>query len=286
MWLNRRIHRIVLCGAIVSCAGPSDNAGIRVARVGDNVLYLSEVEAFVPEETSYADSILIAEDFVRKWIERQLLIKKAEENLTPEQLNVSEEITEYRNSLIIYKYKNQMVAQKMDTTVRDMEIEAYYAQHASNFKLRNSIVKAAFAKFPEEMADPELLRLYCRNQSDENFRDLKEYCLQYANTYEFFNDTWVDFSLVIRNLPDFTEDQESFLIENKYLETTDEAFFYLVCIRDYRLSGETAPVEYVREQIKSVILNRRKMEFLKKIEKDIYSEGLQSHKFNIYDIKQ
>jgi len=286
MLQSNRIHIIFLCWAVVACTGQSDDSDIRVARVGDKMLYLSEVEEFVPEEISHSDSILIAEDFVRKWIERELLIKKAEENLTPEQLDVSEEIANYRNSLIIYKYKNQMVAQKMDTTVRDVEIEEYYTQHAENFNLTHNIVKAAFVKIPEEVADPELLKLYCTNSSDEDFRDLKEYSLQYAKSFDTFNDTWVDFSRVVRNLPDVPEDQEEFLTGNKILETRDTAFYYLVCIRNYKLAGEPAPVEYVREQIKDLILNRRKLEFLKKIERDIYTEGLRSHKFNIYDSKK
>lgn len=286
MLQSNRFHMILLCGFVVACTGPSEDSEIRVARVGDKVLYLSEVEEYVPEETSPSDSILIAEDFVRKWIERELLIKKAEENLTPEQLDVSEEIADYRNSLIVYKYKNQMVAQKMDTTVRETEIEEYYINHKENFTLTHNIVKAAFVKIPEEVADPELLKLYCRNHSDEDFRDLKEYSLQYAKSFDTFNDTWVDFSRIIRNLPDIPEDQERFLTGNTFLETRDTVFYYLVCIRDYKLSGQSAPVEYVREQIKSLILNRRKLEFLKKIERDIYTEGLRTHKFNIYNSKK
>jgi hypothetical protein len=286
MLQSNRIHILFLCGAVVACSGQSDDSEIRVARVGDNMLYLSEIEEFVPEGISYSDSILIAEDFVRKWIERELLIKKAEENLTPEQLDVSEEIADYRNSLIIYKYKNQMVAQKMDTIVRDAEIEEYYSQHAENFHLTHTIVKAAFVKIPEEVADPELLKLYCMNSSDEDFRDLKEYSLQYAKSFDTFNDTWVDFRRVIINLPDLPEDPEKFLTGNKILEIRDSAFYYVVCIRDYKLAGEPAPVEYLKGQIKGLILNRRKMEFLKKIEQDIYTEGLRSHKFNIYDRKK
>ncbi|MBN1820173.1 MAG: hypothetical protein JXR31_14395 [Prolixibacteraceae bacterium] len=264
----------------------TEEKGKALARVSDKYLYLSDLEDFIPDKINPSDSILMAEDYIKKWIQKELLIQKAEENLSNDQKNVSKELEEYRNSLIIYKYKNELVAQKMDTTVSDSEIKDYYNNNTGNFILNRNIVKGIYLKIPVEVANPEQLKLYCGNESDENFRDLKEYCLQYAKAFDSFNDLWIDFDYIINFIPTEITDQKRFLERNTMLEASDSDYYYMVCIRDYRLAGQTAPVDYVGGQIKNLILNRRKLTFLKNVEQDIYNEGIRNNKFNIYDVEK
>lgn len=283
---NKAWYIIFFIWFAFACSGNKDNADKRVARVGDKYLYLSEVEDFVPNGVSTSDSTLMAEDYIKKWIQKELLIKKAEENLTPAQKDVAKEIEEYRNSLIIYKYKNELLAQKMDTVVSAQAIEDYYNEHKETFILNRNIVRAVFLKVPVEVANPDQLKLYCENKTDENFQELKEYCLQYAKSFDTFNDSWVGFSLVLNNIPEQIENQDRFLARNSFLEKSDSVYYYLVCIRDYKLAGQPAPVEYVSDQIKNLLLNKRKQAFLKKIEQDIYNEGMRNNKFDIYDVEK
>ena len=77
-------------------------------------------------------------------------------------------------------------------------------------------------------------------------------------------------------------DEKQFLTRNKQIELKDSIYYYLVTIRDYKLQNELAPVEYVEYNIKNLILNRRKIEFLKKIEDNVYKEGVRQNKFEIY----
>jgi len=71
----------VILATFISCSQDKVNNGQRVARVGDKVLYLSDVDEYVPDGIGTSDSTLMAEDFIKKWIQKELLIKKAEENL-------------------------------------------------------------------------------------------------------------------------------------------------------------------------------------------------------------
>jgi len=275
----------VILATFISCSQDKVNNGQRVARVGDKVLYLSDVDEYVPDGIGTSDSTLMAEDFIKKWIQKELLIKKAEENLSGEQKNVSRELEDYRNSLIIYKYKKEMVRQKMDSVVTNNEIEDYYNQHSETFMLKDDIVKAVFVKVPLSIADPAQLKLFCGHNSDDSFSELREYCLQYAKSFDTFNNNWVGFSLVLRNVPEPVGDPQRFLVRNNLLEMRDADYYYLVCISDYRLAGNPAPVAHVSGQIKNLILNKRKLDFIKDIETDIYYEGLRNNKFNIYDIE-
>ncbi len=270
---------------INSCTKNDGPDTIQIAKVGDNILYASDVSNFIPKNVSGEDSVLMADDYIHKWIKNELIIKKAEENLTSEQKDVSKEIKEYRNSLIIYKYKRELMRQKMDTSITEMEIENYYNQNSNNFKLNKNIVKAIYVKIPTEVANPEQLKLYCSDFSEENLNELKQYCLQYAKAFDIFNDNWMYFDIVLNNIPVEIDDQERFLNRNQIIEKTESDYYYLVCINDYRLAGQEAPIAFISTQIKELIINNRKIEFLKKVEDDIYQEGIKNRKIKIYQFQ-
>jgi hypothetical protein len=225
------------------------------------------------------------DDYIRKWVKKELLIQKAEENLTPDQKNLAQEIENYRNSLIIYKYKNELIKQRMDTVVTDTQIEMYYQEHPDNFNLNHNIVKAIFIKVPNEVANPQQIKALCSDTSVEGLNELREYCLQYAKGFDIFADNWVDFEIVLKNIPQEITDPAQFLQRNKLIELTDADYYYLVSIQDYKLKNEIAPAEYVSENIRNLILNRRKIEFLKQMEENVYTEGVRKNKFKIYNGK-
>lgn len=253
-----------------------------IAQVGEKKLLQSEIAQIIPKNIEVEDSTLMANDYIRKWVKQELLIQKANENLTLEQKNLTKEIEEYRNSLIIYKYKNELMNQQMDTVVTKTQIEQYYNENPDNFKLNTNIVKAVFIKIPLQVANTKLIKELVDDDSDEGKNALREYSIQYAKSFDFFNDNWVDFEIVKNNIPGNITDDKQFLDRNNQIELKDSVFYYLVTIQDYKLKNELAPVEYVENNIKNLILNKRKIEFLKQVEENVYKEGVRQNKFKIY----
>ncbi|KAF0238161.1 MAG: hypothetical protein FD181_1369 [Prolixibacteraceae bacterium] len=277
---------IILAGVLLSnCIKPEISDDKVVAQVGEKKLFQSDINRIVPLEIEEQDSILMANDYIRKWVKHELLINKANENLTLEQKNLTKEIEEYRNSLIIYKYKNELMNQQMDTLVTNRQIEQYYNTNTDNFKLNDNIVKAIFIKIPRDVANPKLIKDLAGDNSEEGIDALREYCIQYAKGFDFFNNNWIDFEFVLRNIPGEITDEKQFLARNNQIELSDSVYYYLVSIQDYKLKNELAPVEYVGPNIKNLILNKRKIEFLKQIEENVYKEGIRNNKFKIYTEK-
>ena len=256
-----------------------------VAQVGEKKLFQSELIKIIPDEVKDQDSVQMAKDYIRKWVKQELLINKANENLTLEQKNLTKEIEEYRNSLIIYKYKNELMNQQMDTIVTQRQIEQYYNANPDNFKLNRNIVKAIFIKIPNDVANPKLLKELLDDTSNAGINALREYCIQYAKAFDFFNDNWVDFEIVKRNIPVEITDEGQFLDRNNQIELKDSIYYYLVSFHDYKLQNELAPIGYVENNIKNLILNKRKIEFLKQVEENVYKEGIRQNKFKIYNEK-
>jgi hypothetical protein len=253
-----------------------------LAQVGEKKLLQSEIAQIIPKNIELEDSTLMANDYIRKWVKQELLIQKANENLTLEQKNLTKEIEEYRNSLIIYKYKNELMNQQMDTVVTKTQIEQYYNENPDNFKLNTNIVKAVFIKIPLQVANTKLIKELVDDDSDEGKNALREYSIQYAKSFDFFNDNWVNFDVVKNNIPGNISDEKQFLDRNNQIELKDSIYYYLVTIQDYKLKNELAPVEYVENNIKNLILNKRKIEFLKQVEENVYKEGVRQNKFKIY----
>ena len=102
--------------------------------------------------------------------------------------------------------------QRMDTTVTDAQIEDYYNEpfRIISISARN-IVKAIYIKIPEEVANPAQLKDYVSNTIEEGLNELREYCLQYAKGFDIFMDNWVDFEMVVKNIPKEIDDPEQFL---------------------------------------------------------------------------
>ena len=277
---------IILTGLLfIKCSKQEVSDDKVVAQVGEKKLFQSEISRIIPSEIEEQDSVLMANDYIRKWVKQELLIKKANENLTLEQKNLTKEIEEYRNSLIIYKYKNELMNQQMDTLVTNRQIEQYYNANTDNFKLNSNIVKAIFIKIPKEVANPKLIKELADDNSAEGTNALREYCIQYAKSFDFFNNNWVDFEIVKKNIPGEINNENQYLARNNQIELNDSIYYYLVSIQDYKLKNELAPVEYVETNIKNLILNKRKIEFLKQIEENIYKEGIRQNKFIIYTEK-
>jgi hypothetical protein len=267
---------------IQSCNSSTTNNPV-LAEVGLKKLYTSNVIGVVPIGTTGEDSILLINEYIRKWIKNELMVQKAEENLTIDQANLTRELEEYRNSLIIYKYKNELMNQRMDTSITDNQIEVYYLNNEDNFNLSKSIVKAIFLKIPVEFANQRQLKEMCSDTSPEGLGAIRDYCIQYAKAFDIFIEKWVDFDVLLNNIPVEIENHEQFLARNNFIEMNDKEYYYFVSIHDYKVKNDIAPLEYVQGNIKSLIINNRKIEFLKQIEDNVYTEGIRRNKFKIHN---
>lgn len=281
-WL---IYGVVAVALFILGACSANTEEKVVAEVGANLLYQSEIAEIIPEGTSKQDSILLANDYITKWIKQKLLIQKADENLSADQKDVEKELEAYRNSLIIYKYKNELIKQRMDTVVTSIEIEKYYKNHSRDFNLTRNIVKAIFVKIPSDLAHPAQVKELVNDTSDEGIAELRDYCAQYAKKVNISVENWIDFQVLKNNLPVEVENAQEFLREPHLKEMNDSNYYYIVSIHDYKLINDLAPLEFVENNIKNLILNQRKISFLKNIEKNIYTEGIRKKKFKIYNRK-
>jgi hypothetical protein len=212
-----------------------------------------------------------------------LLFMKAEQNLTPEFKNEIElQLEETRANLVIYQYQRQMMLEKMDTSITEVEMEDYYSSNEKNFLLNSNIVKALFIKVPVETPGIDKIRLWARSIDQKDLQQLETYCYQFAEKFDDFNENWVTMDRLSVELPQEFVNQDDFLRRNTWFEVSDSSSVYMISFRDYRLRYTVAPFDYVENDIKSIILNNRRFQFLQSLENGIYNEAIKENTFKIY----
>jgi len=282
--MNRLLILLTLVIILSACnTGRNVSKRIAVAQVGKFILYYDEMPKLVQPGLNKTDSIALIQEYINKWAKRKLLLMKAEENLSPElKHELIQQIEETRSNLIIYQYQKQMILEKLDTVLTEAELESYYSENEKSFTLSSNIVKVLFVKLPLETPDPEKVKRLVRSNDQEDLQELESYCYQFAEKYEDYNEAWIPMDRISVELRTDIESEENFLKRNTYFETADSLSIYLISIRDYRLRSSIAPFDYVRDDIKRIIWNTRRLEFLQSLENGIYSEGLKENSFKIY----
>ena len=220
---------VIILVITAACADmKSSNSRTVVATAGERTLYLDQLPDLPGNALPEEDSISIVKNYIDRWIKRELLLHKAEANLSPEyQAEIDLKLEETRANLMIYQYEQQMMLQKMDTTVSMDEITAYYDKHNETLNLGNDIVKALFIKVPAEAPNNGRLGQWLKNGSQSDMQELEAYCYQFAVKYDDFGEGWVELNFLMRELPENVS-RISLLRNNSVVEASDDHFRYVV----------------------------------------------------------
>ena len=266
-----------------SCHKKAKQDKVPVAKVLDKYLYQSDIQHIFPLKITREDSISMAKSYISTWVKTQLILNKAEINLPPDQLDISQQIETYRSSLLIYKYEEQMLKEKLDTVVSDSEADDYFKQNAANFILEENLVKALYIKIPKKAPNIDKVKVWYKSDQREDIKKLDSYCYNYATKYDYFKDNWVFFSFIQSELPKRIENEDEYLKSNKYIEQEDNDFYYFVYIKDRNSKGAISPINFVHNKIKDIIINKRKVKFLTDLETKIYNDAQDHDNFVIYN---
>ena len=261
----------------------TEDERVPVARVNNAFLYHDELTGIVPAGTTKEDSTTRVEAYINGWIRKQLLIQEASRRIDINEAEVERKILDYRYSLIAYQYQNQYVKQNLDTIIKPVEIESYYKENIDNFILKQNIVKATFIKVPQNAPKVNRVKdlLYSRREKDID--ELKSFCLSFSVAYHLVDSTWMAFDELVKNSP-LAEipNKIQFLKQNPYYQTSDDTYLYFLKVAEYRISDNISPLEFVKDDIRNIILNKRKVELAQKLEDEVYNNAVSENEFEVY----
>lgn len=276
---------ILLLLVVVSCQNFKNKIKREtIARVNDNYLYKDDIKKIVPENTSTADSINIVNNYINNWATRQLFIDQAKLNLTEEELASFDDLVEnYKSTLYINAYKNAVINKSINMEITEQDLLSYYDQNLKNFNLNEELVKIRYLHLPPEYDNIVATKRHLNRFNEEDIEELEGNEIEYL-AYSLNDSTWVKLDQVMGKIPILKKQDKTKLLKNgKYMQLRDSTGVYMVKIEDVLRRNEIAPLEYIKPTIRQIILNKRKLELIKKIEKDITRDAVENKQFEVYD---
>lgn len=254
-----------------------------IARVGDSYLYKDEIKDLIPAGTSKEDSLMIIKNYIDNWATQKLLVKAADVNLNDDKkANFDVLVRQYKNDLYTKSYIEEIVKTRVDTVFTETELKEYYKANKENFRTNGTLVQLRYVNLPKDHPKFGTIK--------SKFLDFRKSDRKFWNTYQVqfknsaLNDSvWVDLNEVYRKLPFINpENRDKYISEGISFEKQDSANVYLVKIKNIINKNEISPFEYLKPTLQQVILNRRKLELIKKFEKEITDDAIKNNKYEIY----
>lgn len=255
-----------------------------IARVNENYLYKEDIQNLVGENVSPEDSVLIVSNFVTRWATQQLLIDKARYNLSEQQQQEFDElVNNYKNELYTKAYADALVSKQLDTSFIQDEIQNYYEEHLENFRLNEDLVKLRFINIDKNSLDFQDIKKKFIRFNEQDKIDLDRTALQFK-AFSFIDSVWVSTRSVYDKVGPLNDGNKAQLLKkSNFLQLEDSLEVYLVYVNDVLLRNDQAPLEYATSTIKQVILNKRKADLVKELEKNITRDAIENEQFEIYN---
>lgn len=254
-----------------------------IARVEDSYLFIEELKDLVPPGTSKQDSTNIVRNYIDRWASQKLLIHAAEINISNKKKESFDHlIKQYKIDLYTKAYIEDVVKSTVDTVISLQEMKQYYNDNKENFKTNGTLLRLRYINLKKDNPKYETIKskFFDFRNTDKRFWDT--YVLQFKN-FALNDSVWVEMSQIYSKLPFINPDnKESFISSGKTIQHPEGTDMYLVKINAVIDKNEIAPFDYLKPTLREVLLNRRKLELIKKFEKEITDDAIKDQKYEVY----
>lgn len=248
-----------------------------LARVHNQNLHLSELDGMFPVNATPEDSQTIISAYAQRWIREALLLHEAERNI-PKDLNIDQLVRDYRASLVRHNYEDILVSQLLDSTITQAELLEFYEKNKEQYQLETPIIRCHFVKVPLPVPTPDRLRALWNSDDPNDLDLLLAYCDQFAEAHILEDSTWHKLDDIAMEMPKGTLSADN-IGARRDLSLRDDQHQYYLRIFEVKNQKEIAPLSYIEEQARKVILRSRKLKLLE--EKKEHMFDLEMRKGNI-----
>lgn len=277
----RWVATAALITLMLACGEPeSSDSDPLLARVHQKELHLSDLEGMFADDAKAEDSTLIIRAFVNRWSRDAAMQWEAERNLPPD-LNIDRLVRDYRASLVSSYYEEVLAAVRLDSTISREELESYYEEHKSQYQLERPIVRCLFIRVPYPLKDEGELQGLWNNGRVEDTSALAAFCNRFAEVALLQTDAWYSLDDIAAQLPEdvLTANNVDKKGEFSMREGSYRYYFRLLEVKP-RL--EIAPLSYVEEQARKVIIHNRKRKVLEEAREEIFNRELRRNNIETF----
>ena len=273
----------VLFLLFASCISKKDDRQA-IARVYNSYLYQDDLKQLLPTNFTKEDSMLLVSNYINSWAKEQLLLQKAEINLSKDQERIEDLVKKYRQDVMINKYKEAVIEQYLDTVVTSEDLTKFYNENKEIFRLNEELVKFKYIHFGNDLLNPKEFIALFKSEKKEDIDSLRAREMQ-LKSFNLNDSIWIRLEDVLLKIPLLDEnDKDQILKKSKFLQKEDSLGVYLVAVKDALKKNQTAPMSYSIPTIKQMILHRRKLDLYKKIGETLVEDAINNKEFEIYEL--
>lgn len=228
------------------------------------------------------DSANVASQYIRQWA-KDILVYDEARDVADEQIEAL--VEDYRRSLYVHAYEQQLVARRMPVNVADTLVEQIYNTHIDRFILRESIVKGILLVVPNGAPNLPKLRRWMLLKDEDDMENIEKYAYRYATGYELFTDQWLTAQQLLLYMPFEQDVLDAMLSRQTQIELQDSLSTFILQVTDKHLAGTPMPMDYARPEIEQLILSRRQVDFLRQERERLYDEAVKYKKIRFYEHK-
>lgn len=257
-----------------------------LAKYKEEELRLSDIAETLSSIKGNKDSILMVNNLVEKWLKNKILLDQATETNKIDLNSIDIKVNEYKNALMIYEFQKKLISETLDTSISEKEYSEFYNSHQQDFELRQNIVKGILIKAKENEYGLQKLSKEIKKSTncDQSAILAKEFCIKFAKEFTIETQNWITFDALAKGSPFLKiQNKTDWLIHNNLSLISEQGYSYLIHICECKLENRISPIDYVKEQIKSIILNARKEKILADFEQDIYKKALSEKQIQKYN---
>ena len=271
---------ILLVLVLFSCNNFNDDKSQNIAKYKDQILKKSQLNELV-RESNYEDSIILTNKLINEWAVNNILIEKAELNLTAQDLSSLDKLVQkYKSELYSTAYLDALINSSINSEIDTTEIENLYNKNIDLFKLKDNIYKLAFVKIPKDFSDISDVRNKLRNfKNNEKFLDSISYRF---SDYSLDTISWRTEN-DLKKIFLFLNNQKLNSLKNySFLQTKDSLNLYLIKVLKFKKIGTYAPIDYVFPTLEYMSINQRKKKLTQLIKTDLIKNAIQNNELEIF----
>jgi hypothetical protein len=252
-----------------------------IARVNDEYLYASDIESLT-KGLKGKDSIDALKSYAESWVRKKLLLQKAIENIPEDDVGITKKVEEYREALLLYEYEKAFINQKLDTAIKQAEMNTWYEKLKNDFPLESDVYLLFFIKVKKDAPKLNDARKWIlKPKEEEDLQKLEGYCKEFASSYVMDKGMWYERQNVLKNFPLKESDINSLSGSKSFKEFKADDEVWFIKVADVLKEGEPSPPAFIREQIVRAIIEKRRLQLVEKVYDKIYQDGQKSKSFEV-----
>lgn len=252
-----------------------------IAKAYDSYLYQKNIEPKT-NYTNPADSINHLNHQINNWLISNIIKEKSATQLPADvRKDIEEKVKKYEQELYDFAYKSEIIRQKMDTAIVDTIISQYYDKYISNYLLDEAYVRFVYVKCDKKQYVKEVEE-WMKDSID--LYNLEDFCKEELQECHLYPNKWVAMRKFQSKLTGADLDISKVKNGQTFFKIKKDKVHYLINILEFKDQGTPAPLSFVRDDIKSILLNKKKTEFINTFLNDLLKSEMD--KGNVKIIEQ